>query len=211
MGKRLKLYATPLSHFARKIYILLHALDLPFELVLVEDLLSSNPEDFGGNPILRIPTLVDEETWVVESDRIAQYLVEEYDPEDRFGVLSMDVAQRNALSMINAAMGAEVEILLSQRSGIDGIQDYHYFQRYYTVIEQCLHWLETEGPFLWPSQDISYLDIALVCMWDHLAHYQAIPEMKRFAWMKKRAQGFGSLDCFRESAPKAQEAIRKPT
>ena len=102
----LRLFATPLSHFARKVRILLAELELDHELVWTENLLSEDPADFGGNPILRIPTLVDGDTWVVESDQIARYLVERHDPADRFGVLALDVAQRNTLASINAAMGA---------------------------------------------------------------------------------------------------------
>lgn len=201
MGKGLKLYATPLSHFARKIRILLRELGLEFELEYVDDLLSSDPADFGGNPILRIPTLVDGDQWVVESDRIAQYLAERYDPQDRFQVLGMDVQQRNALSMIHAAMIAEVEIILSQRSGIEEIGRFDYFRRHYVVIDRCLAWLEEEGAQAWPQVDCSYLDIALTCMWDHLQHYGTLPEMERFPWIAARVATFRERPAFRDSAP----------
>lgn len=118
----IRLHATPLSHFARKVRILLRELELDVDLVWTRDLLSDDPADFGGNPILRVPTLVDGGTWVVESDRIARYLVERHDPADRLGVLALGVAQRNALAMIDAAMGAEVELLLSARSGMQDIR-----------------------------------------------------------------------------------------
>jgi glutathione S-transferase len=117
-----KLYATPLSHFARKVRIVLSELQVPFELVFVGDLLSSDPSDFGGNPILRIPTFRDEDHWIVESDQITRYIVERHDPSDRLGRLQLGPDQRNALSMINAAMAAEVEILLATRSGILDIE-----------------------------------------------------------------------------------------
>ncbi|MGB0951912.1 MAG: glutathione S-transferase family protein [Planctomycetota bacterium] len=202
----LKLYATPLSHFARKIRILLQELEVPFELEYVENLLSSDPVDFGGNPILRIPTLVDGDYWVVESDQIAGHIVERFDPQDRFGVLQMDVAQRNALSMINAAMGAEVEILLSQRSGIVGIRGYDYFRRYYVVIDRCLDWLEKEGARIWPQQDCSYLDIALACMWDHLAHYRTTPKLDQCRWLAQRVASLRDRPAFLETAPVAAQA-----
>ncbi|NQU49748.1 MAG: glutathione S-transferase family protein [Planctomycetes bacterium] len=188
----LQLYATPLSHFARKIRILLGELGVPFELVFVKDLLSSHPADFGGNPILRIPTLVDGEHWIVESDQIARHVVEKFDAEDHLHCLDMTVDQRNALSMINATMGAEVEILLSARSGIADIQSYSYFQRHYEVIQHCLIWLEKNGKRIWPKNEFSYLDIALICMWDHINYYQTIDNLGDFSLLKQRADMFSS-------------------
>lgn len=200
----LRLYATPLSHFARKVRILLHELDVPFELHFVEDLLSSDPKDFGGNPILRIPTLVDGDAWVVESDQIARHCAERFDPTDRHAVLSLSLRQRNALSMINAAMAAEVEILLSQRSGIEEIESLKYFRRHYRVIEHCLAWLEEAGPSLWTQQGLSYLDIALVCMWEHLEHYETIPNLDAFAWLTQQVDQWKGRPSFLETAPSAQ-------
>ncbi|MEM7516128.1 MAG: glutathione S-transferase family protein [Planctomycetota bacterium] len=200
----MKLYATPLSHFARKNRILLRELELSHEIVYVENLLSSNAADFGGNPILRIPTLVDGEQFVVESDQIARYLVESYDAQDRFGVLSLTPDQRNLLSMISAAMGAEVEILLSGRSGIAGVESIPYFQRYFEVIRLCLAFLEKQGPDSWTRHEFSYLDIALTCMWDPLAYYGTIPELENHVWLKKRAASFEARSSCVESAPKNQ-------
>lgn len=195
-----KLYATPLSHFARKIRILLAELDVPHEIVYVKNLLSTDPADFGGNPILKIPTLVDEEQWVVESDLIARYLVERHDPEDRLRVHSMNANQRNVLSMINAAMAAEVELILSARSGIEGVESIPFFQRYAEAIELCLDWLEKEGKAHW-TEELGYLDIALACMWDHLVHYERIPEGKPYDWLKARVAQFAARPAFESTAP----------
>ena len=204
----LRLFATPLSHFARKVRILLAELELDHELVWTGNLLSEDPADFGGNPILRIPTLVDGDTWVVESDQIARYLVERHDPADRFGVLALDVAQRNALAMINAAMGAEVELLLSARSGMPDIRQHHYFRRYDTVLRRSLAWLEERGPDLWPAADPSYLDIALACMWDHLAWYGTVgeskgPALEDHSWLAERVARSAGRPSFATTAPAA--------
>ncbi len=196
-----KLYATPLSHFARKVRVVLSELDVPFDLVFVEDLLSSDPLDFGGNPILRIPTYRDDSHWIVESDQIARYIVEKHDSSDSLGCLNMSCEQRNALSIINAAMGAEVEILLSQRSGIENIESQHYFRRYYEVMEHCLAWLQREAPSFWKGDQLTYLDITLACMWDHLNHYGTIEDLGRFPWVRDRVSMFASRESLRGSAP----------
>lgn len=49
-------------------------------------------------------------------------------------------------------MVAEVEILLSQRSGIEGINNYPYFRRHFQVIRHCLTWLEKECRGIWTER-----------------------------------------------------------
>ena len=164
-----RLYLTPLSHFSRKVRIVLRELDLACEETYVPDLLSSDPADFGGNPILRVPVLKDGALFVIESDQIVRHLLETYDRSaDRFAFFSMDAAQRNALSIISAVMGAEVELILSKRSGLVAASGARYFGRYREVIAHGLAWLEERAAAIWPTVEFSYLDIALLCMWDHL-------------------------------------------
>jgi len=196
-----KLYATPLSHFARKVRVVLAELEVPFELIFVDDLLSSDPEDFGGNPILRIPTYRDDDHWVVESDQIAHYIVEKHDPSDGLHVTRLTPDERNVLSMINAAMAAEVEILLSQRSGIANIESENYFRRHFKVMRLCLDWLEAEAPRFWTANEFSYLDIALACMWDHVNHYETIEGLDRYSWVSERVSMFAARRSLAESAP----------
>ena len=195
------LYATPLSHFARKIRILLTELEVPFELKFVPDLLSKDPADFGGNPILRIPTLRDGERWVIESDQIARYAVERWDPEDRLCVLSLEPEQRNVLSILNALMGAEVELILSARSGMEGVHEIPFFQRYLAVMEHCLAWLENEGRRSWTANEFSYLDVTLIAAWEHASHYQLVPIGDRFPWLAERAGRLAARPSVAPSTP----------
>jgi hypothetical protein len=56
---------------------------------------------------------------VIESDQNVRHLLEAYDHgSDRFAFFSMSTTQRNALSIVSAIMGAEVELILSKRSGL---------------------------------------------------------------------------------------------
>src|SRR5262245_14544310 len=165
------LYLTPLSHFSRKVRIVLRELGLDCEESYVPNLLSADPSDFGGNPILRVPVLRDGAQWVVESDQIVRYLLETYDRgNDRFAFFSMSTDQRNALSIVSAVMGADVELLLSRRSGLGDQAGGLYFSRYREVIDRGLAWLEGNAATIWPAVELSYLDIALLCMWDHLRY-----------------------------------------
>ena len=74
----MKLYATPLSHFSRKVRVLMDLYSLPYDLIDIGNVASSDVRDFGNNPMMKVPTLVDDDCWIIESDHIAQYLVEKY-------------------------------------------------------------------------------------------------------------------------------------
>jgi glutathione S-transferase len=54
----LALFGTPLSHFTRKVRIVLHEFAIPFEFQPVESLLTEEAGGYGFNPLMRIPTLM---------------------------------------------------------------------------------------------------------------------------------------------------------
>src|SRR5262245_9398554 len=101
---RPQLYGTPLSHFTRKVRILLHELGVTFDFVRTPNLLEASAQGYGSNPLLRIPTLVHAGATVIESDHIARYLVEAFDPADRFAVRTPGVACMNRLAVLNGIM-----------------------------------------------------------------------------------------------------------
>lgn len=205
----MRLHLTPQSHFSRKVRIVLAELGISCELVHAPNLLSEDPAHFGGNPILRVPVLEDGDDWVIESDAIVRYLLERHDAgNDRFAFFSMTVAQRNALAMISATMGAEVELLLSQRSGLGAEHEGVYFRRYRVVIRECMSWLEERGPALWPECDLSYLDIALACMLDHLRYNDMMPRLPECRWLSERAARHAMRPSFASTSPQAMEELQ---
>lgn len=201
----MRLFLTPLSHFSRKVVIVLEELELEYEREYVPDLLSADPADFGGNPVLRVPVLEDGDAWVVESDAIARYLVEKYDPKDRFVLMRMPPAQRNALAFLSSIMGAEVELLLSKRAGTPHDR---FFARYEAVIEHCLAWVEQHAADLWPPEDFSYLDIALTCMADHLQHTGMFPEPNRYPWIQSRVARFAERPSVQSTSTAAMQELQ---
>ena len=205
----MRLYLTPLSHFSRKVRIILRELDLACEESYVPNLLSSAPGDFGGNPILRVPVLQDGPHWVVESDQIVRYLLETYDRgNDRFAFVSMNTAQRNTLSIISAIMGADVELILSKRSGLADKASGLYFTRYREVIGHGLAWLERNAGSIWPEVDFSYLDIALLCMWDHLRHGRLLDDSVPHPWIAARALRHADRPSVAATAPERMQALQ---
>jgi glutathione S-transferase len=203
------LYLTPQSHFSRKVRIVMDELGLDCEHVYVPNLLSTDPAKFGGNPILRVPVMQDGPVWLVESDSIVRHLLGTYDAgRDRFGFFAMDAAQRNALSIVAAVMGAEVELLLSKRSGIGPEAGGHYFRRYREVIRHGLDWIEAQAAAAWPSTDFSYLDVALICMWDHLEYNRLLALEGACPWIRARTGMFASRPSVAATTPKQMEKLQ---
>ncbi len=169
-GARVQLHGTPLSHFTRKIRILAAELGIAYEFVRQPSVLAPDPAAYGDNPLLRIPTLVDGDVTVIDSDHIARYLVGKFDPADRLDVTGRGVDGLNRLAVANGVMANEVVIILAKRAGLTDIEGVAYFGKLATAIDNGLAWLETHlGSY--PDR-FDYADIAMVCMWQHVVHYQ---------------------------------------
>lgn len=169
-----KLYATPRSHFSRKVRILLAALNLEVDLIDIGNVAKIAQDGFGANPLMKVPTLVDGQHLVFDSDHIAQYIVRQYDPKDRFDVFTSDLQRLNARAVMNGIMAAEVELILAARSGIDiQAKDNLRYDKIRAAIVSGLTWLEDHA-HCFPAQPC-YLGFHLVAMGDHLAWYKLVP------------------------------------
>lgn len=188
------LYYTPRSHFSRKVRILLDAWQLETNLVDVGNV--ADALAFGDNPLMKVPCLVDDEVWIIDSDHIARYLVGRSDPADRFGVLTQDPAQLNLRAIMNGVMAAEVELLLAERGGLD-TRKHDRFHKIRRSIRNGLQWLESNVSLI-PDRP-SYAGFHLVCMWDHLALYQTVK--LEYAQLEKCVAQWSSLPYVAASAP----------
>jgi glutathione S-transferase len=166
---RLQLHGTPLSHFTRKVRILLGELGVAYDFMRLPGVLATSTALFAGNPLLRVPALVDGDVQVFESDHIARHVATRFDPADRFGVRSERVDDLNTLAVVNGVMANEVTLILAQRAGgVDMTAP--YFGKLRAAIGSALAWLDARvdpGGF-------DYRDIALVCMWQHLSYYRLV-------------------------------------
>jgi len=168
----MKLHGTPLSHFTRKIRLLAAELAIPLDFVRERTVMSTSPESYASNPLMRVPTLVDGDVTLIESDHIARYLVARFDPADRLGVRSEAVEDLNRLAVLNGVMANEVTPILSKRGGLD-IAGIVYFDKLLAAIDSGLRWLD--GRIDPDAAAFDYRDVALVCAWQHLAHYGLRP------------------------------------
>ena len=92
------------------------------------------------NPVLKIPTLLDDGHTLFESRVIYRYLADKYDLKP---LLWHD---ENAISVIDGANDAVVVLRLSQVSGLEtDNSETMYFRLQHERVAECLDWLETEA------------------------------------------------------------------
>src|SRR5688572_12182471 len=113
----MKLYATPLSHFTRKARLLMDLYSVPYAFIDIGGVTGVDASVYAGNPVMKVPTLVDGDTWLIESDHIAGYVVQKADPADRYQVFTRDTFDLNARAVMNGAMTEEVKVILGRRTG----------------------------------------------------------------------------------------------
>lgn len=164
------LYGTPLSHYARKVRILLDLYKIDYEFCNIGEVSSASLDMFADNPLMKVPTYVDGKSWVIDSDHIAQYIVKKHDPTDRLRVFTEDISILNARAVLNGIMQEEVKLILAHRSGVP-TEQYVFFDKSRKAIEQGLQWLESRAQ-IFNQANPTYLDFHLVCMWEHLACYK---------------------------------------
>ena len=79
----------------------------------------------------------------------------------------------NRLAVTSGVMANEVVLILAKRGGLADIDGVVYFQKLTAAIDRGLAWLDhSVEP---DAAGFDYRDIALVCMWQHLAHYRLRP------------------------------------
>ena len=140
-------------------------------MVWTPGVLADGAAAYGDNPLMRIPTLVDGATTIIDSDHIARYLVGRFDADDRFGVRSERVADLNRLAVTSGVMANEVVLILARRGGLEDLEGVAYFRKLFAAIASGLGWLDQH---VRDEPELDYRDIALIAMWQHLVHYEVV-------------------------------------
>lgn len=169
----MKLYATPLSHFSRKARILLDLYGVPYEFVDVGNVAEGDQAKFADNPLMKVPVLVDDGEWVIESDHVAGYIVSKVDPSDRYRVHTRNLADLNVRAVLNGIMSEEVKVILARRTGVP-TGDYSFFDDALESIRNGFSWLEDRAATFDPSRP-TYREFHLVCAWQHIEYYDLVP------------------------------------
>jgi glutathione S-transferase len=181
----MKLYGTPLSHFTRKTRILLDLYHVPYQFHDVGNVAEGTLETYAGNPLLKVPVLVDDTRWLIESDHIANYIVQKVDPTDRYGVGTHDLETLNMRAVLNGMMIEEVKFILARRTGVP-VETYSFFEDARETVANGLQWLEQNAHWF-NAKNPGYKEFHLVCAWEHLAYYEllAMPQVQLKNIVKK--------------------------
>ncbi len=201
----MQLLGTPLSHFTRKLRILFAELGVDFEFVRTTSVLAPSAAAYGNNPLMRVPTLLDGDVTLIESDHIARYVVDKNDPDDRFGVFSANPRDLNRLAVTNGIMANEVVLILAKRGGLEDIDGVAYFRKLRAAIDSALAWLDADVDL---DARFDYADMTMICMWQHGLHYQLVAA-HRFSRVAARVAQFADRPSVASTTPERSLAEAK--
>jgi glutathione S-transferase len=199
-----RLHGTPLSHFTRKVRVVLAEFGVAYDFVRSPGVLSPSPADYGDNPLMRVPTLVHGGETLIESDHIARHLVATYDPGDRLGVRSERPLDLNRLAVVNGIMANEVVLILAKRAGLADVDGVAYFRKLAAAMEGGLAWLDARADP--DAEGFDYRDVAAVCMWQHVTHYGIVARLERFPRLGARVARFAERPSVASTTPAASLA-----
>lgn len=167
------------SHFTRVTRIFAAELKVDYSFEAVHDLMSSDPEVYGGNPALKLPTLrTPRGTWFGalsicrELARLSSHGTRLVWPEDLD-----DPVLANAQELVVQTMATEVTMIMSKISAAgDGGA---YQAKMNTSLSNVMSWLEENAPpalaALPRDRDLSYLEATLFCLVTHLEFRNVLP------------------------------------
>lgn len=193
----MKLFATPLSHFARKSRILLDLYEVPYEFIDIGTVTQIEMSTYAKNPIMKVPILMDGKDWIIESDHISQYIVRKFDSSDRYQVQIKSLFDLNARAVMNGIMDSEVKIILARRTHVP-VEQYVFFDKAFVAIKNGLSWLEESANNFTPHNP-TYREFHLVCLWEHIEYYDLVPlEYKK---LHKIVTEVSALPSIKKTAP----------
>ena len=161
------------SLFTRLPLIFAQELGIAYDFVEVTDLASVDPDDYAGNPALRMPVLLADKSVLYGAENICRSLVERARrparivwPEDLDDNLS-----RNAYELVWHCMAAQVQILMGEHVGKLSI-DNPVIAKARAGLKGGLGWLDEHAAdvvsTLPPWRDLSLFEVALYCLVEHL-------------------------------------------
>ncbi len=158
------------SHFTRVVRLFAEECGVAYDFQIVESLLALDPADYGGNPGLRLPTLVTRDGPTFGSlpscRRIASmcsHPLRMVWPEQ-----SPPLLASNAMELAAQAMSTEVSLIMVTATAGDASR---YADKLRAALVGMLEWLDqhlVDALLQLPSRDLSYLELSLFCLVDHL-------------------------------------------
>ncbi|MBK7858931.1 MAG: glutathione S-transferase family protein [Archangiaceae bacterium] len=175
----LQLIGRSSSHFTRVAAMFAHELGVPYELVAVHDITSSDSQVFAGNPALKLPSLRTESGLVFGCENICRKLARLSTRPRRivWPEQEEDDEARNAHELLWHAMAAQVQWVIGTmvaKLPADNV----YFAKGRAGFEGALQWLDAHVEAVLralPPRDLSLFEVALFCLVEHLTFRQSLP------------------------------------
>lgn len=211
---KLRLFGRRSSHFTRVAVIFADALAIDVPLAVVHDLASVEAGNYGGNPTLKVPTLMIGDLALFGTENICRRLValagRAGDPRIVLTEQLPDDRCRNAQELVWHAMAAQVQL----RVGIHFAQlptDNLFFAKATRGLHGALDWLDAELPAvldaLPAARELSLLEVTLGCLLEHLAFRPAVrlqPPRRLQAFAQRfAAQPWAARSSYRSDAAPA--------
>jgi glutathione S-transferase len=169
------------SHFSRATRIFAYELDVPFDFRAVLKLTSEDPEEFGGNPSLKVPVLVHAgESWFGTLNVCRQLWRISGKRRPVLWPEGMETALlANALEVTLNGMGAEVAIVMNRLGDTNGTPaEGRGLQKTRAGLLGSVAWLEARLPEIQaalPSAGtLSYFEVLLFCFAGHLEYREVL-------------------------------------
>ncbi len=185
------------SHFTRVARIFALELGVPHAFRPVLDLTSTDSADYGDNPALKIPVLVDESGPLFGTENVCRELTRR-SGKTASVVLRGDVHDRivvNAEELTLHVMSAEVSLIMAKFAGDARLAP----PKVSRSIESSLGWLDTNVDAVLAAlpahRAISFVEVALFCVLKHLP-FRELMDVTRWTRLGDFTQRFAE----RESA-----------
>jgi glutathione S-transferase len=186
------------SHFTRVARLFALELAVPHEFRPVFDMAALDAENYAGNPVLKVPILVDEQGSLFGTENICREFVR------RSGraadvVMRGDVSTRvlaNAEELTLSAMLAEVTIITSRAPGSTAPPPPKLLRSIENSLDFLERHLEEVRAALPANRALSFVEVALFCLLQHLPFREIIAVD---AWPRLAAftQAFGDRETAR--------------
>lgn len=204
----LQLIGRSSSHYTRVTIMFAYELDVPFEFAPIYDLTQLEPDVYADNPALKLPILRVDEAVLFGTRNICRALAERAAPRCIVWPESQnDVLSRNAHELLDHCMSAQVQLIIGHmvsKLPTDNV----YFAKARAGYEGALRWLDEHVETVlraFPERDLSYFEIALFCLIEHLKFRNTVPHTQYVA-LTHFAERFAT----RSSAQRTPYRIDKP-
>jgi glutathione S-transferase len=186
----MRLHGRSSSHFTRITRIFARELEVEVEFLPIRNLMSSDADEFGGNPALKLPTLESPDGRWFGSLPICRELA-------RHSELNLDIVwpeqletalASNVQEMVTTAMSTEVGLVLGKATGVPA--DNAQQAKLRAGLLGTMAWLEENAGAALSSlpaeRDLSFVEVSLFCLVEHLPFREVLdtepyPRLRGFA------------------------------